>query len=68
MPSVINPDKLGHLGPVADAWALDQEVKQIRSRRIVRHSAGPPEPTVGDPAPIRHGKTQGPDSEELGPF
>ncbi|MBQ1119091.1 RNA polymerase sigma-70 factor [Streptomyces sp. B15] len=26
--SVINPDKLGHLGPVADAWALDREVKQ----------------------------------------
>ncbi|MFC8194381.1 RNA polymerase sigma-70 factor [Streptomyces sp. NPDC060006] len=28
--SVINPDKLGHLGPVADAWALDREVKQAR--------------------------------------
>lgn len=26
--SVINPDKLGHLGPVADAWAVDREVKQ----------------------------------------
>ncbi|MFH8465884.1 RNA polymerase sigma-70 factor [Streptomyces sp. NPDC017991] len=25
--SVINPDKLGHLGPVADAWAVDREVK-----------------------------------------
>jgi RNA polymerase sigma-70 factor, ECF subfamily len=23
--SVINPDKLGHLGPVADAWALARE-------------------------------------------
>ncbi|MCZ4125213.1 RNA polymerase sigma-70 factor [Streptomyces sp. H39-S7] len=30
--SVINPDKLGHLGPVADAWAVDEEVKQIRKR------------------------------------
>ncbi|MFE4450630.1 RNA polymerase sigma-70 factor [Streptomyces sp. NPDC056796] len=30
--SVINPDKLGHLGPVADAWAIDREVKQIRRR------------------------------------
>ncbi|MBQ1159049.1 RNA polymerase sigma-70 factor [Streptomyces sp. A73] len=30
--SVINPDKLGHLGPVADAWALDREVKQGRRR------------------------------------
>ncbi|UXY17934.1 RNA polymerase sigma-70 factor [Streptomyces cynarae] len=27
---VINPDKLGHLGPVADAWAIDREVKQAR--------------------------------------
>ncbi|MFD5063985.1 RNA polymerase sigma-70 factor [Streptomyces sp. NPDC058394] len=30
--SVINPDKLGHLGPVADAWAVDREVKQTRRR------------------------------------
>ncbi len=29
---VINPDKLGHLGPVADAWAIDREVKQARRR------------------------------------
>jgi RNA polymerase sigma-70 factor (ECF subfamily) len=28
--SVINPDKLGHVGPVADAWAIDREVKQTR--------------------------------------
>ncbi|GAB7028966.1 RNA polymerase sigma-70 factor [Streptomyces sp. NPDC021749] len=28
--SVINPDKLGHIGPVADAWALDREMKQTR--------------------------------------
>jgi hypothetical protein len=28
--SVINPDKLGRLGPVADAWAIDREVKQAR--------------------------------------
>ncbi|MGW1003683.1 RNA polymerase sigma-70 factor [Streptomyces sp. NPDC002520] len=27
---VINPDKLGHLGPVADAWAIDREVRQAR--------------------------------------
>ena len=25
--SVINPDKLEHLGPVADAWAVDQEYR-----------------------------------------
>lgn len=29
---VINPDKLGHLGPVADAWAIDREVKLARRR------------------------------------
>ena len=28
--SVINPDKLGHLGPVADAWAIAREVNQAR--------------------------------------
>ncbi|WP_330290666.1 RNA polymerase sigma-70 factor [Streptomyces sp. NBC_00576] len=31
--SVINPDKLGHLGPVADAWAVDREVRQARRQR-----------------------------------
>ncbi len=28
--SVSNPDKLGHVGPVADAWAVAREVKQAR--------------------------------------
>ena len=28
--SVVNPDKLGHMGPVADAWAIAREVKQAR--------------------------------------
>lgn len=28
--SVINPDKLRHLGPVADAWAVDREVRRAR--------------------------------------
>jgi RNA polymerase sigma-70 factor, ECF subfamily len=28
--AVANPDKLGHVGPVADAWALAREVKQAR--------------------------------------
>ncbi|OKJ74698.1 RNA polymerase subunit sigma-24 [Streptomyces sp. TSRI0107] len=31
--SVINPDKLSHLGPVADAWAIDQEVRRARRQR-----------------------------------
>jgi len=30
--SVLNPDKLGHLGPVADAWAVHREVIQARRR------------------------------------
>ncbi|MFF5128140.1 RNA polymerase sigma-70 factor [Streptomyces syringium] len=28
--SVSNPDKLGHLGPVADAWATNRELQQAR--------------------------------------
>jgi RNA polymerase sigma-70 factor (ECF subfamily) len=28
--AVVNPDKLTHLGPVADAWAVAREVKQAR--------------------------------------
>jgi RNA polymerase sigma-70 factor, ECF subfamily len=28
--AVVNPDKLGHVGPVADAWAIAREVKQAR--------------------------------------
>ncbi|CAL9669040.1 ECF RNA polymerase sigma factor SigJ [Streptomyces sp. enrichment culture] len=31
--SVINPDKLSHLGPVADAWAIDQEVRRARRQQ-----------------------------------
>jgi RNA polymerase sigma-70 factor (ECF subfamily) len=31
--SVVNPDKLGHVGPVADAWAIAREVKQARRTR-----------------------------------
>ena len=28
--TVINPDKLGHLGPVGDAWAVDREIRRAR--------------------------------------
>ncbi|MER6120539.1 RNA polymerase sigma-70 factor [Streptomyces sp. NPDC001743] len=31
--TVINPDKLGHLGPVADAWTVSDEVKRARHDR-----------------------------------
>jgi RNA polymerase sigma-70 factor (ECF subfamily) len=31
--SVVNPDKLGHVGPVADAWEFAREVKQARRLR-----------------------------------
>jgi RNA polymerase sigma-70 factor, ECF subfamily len=31
--SVNNPDKLRHLGPVADAWAINREVNQARRPR-----------------------------------
>jgi RNA polymerase sigma-70 factor (ECF subfamily) len=36
--SVVNPDKLGHLGSVADAWAVIGEAKQARRPRTAdRH-------------------------------
>jgi RNA polymerase sigma-70 factor, ECF subfamily len=28
--AVINPDKLGHVGPVADAWAVNREALHTR--------------------------------------
>ncbi|WEV26848.1 RNA polymerase sigma-70 factor [Streptomyces sp. 71268] len=31
--SVINPDKLGHLGPLADVWAIDGQVRRARRGR-----------------------------------
>jgi hypothetical protein len=31
--SLINPDKLGHLGPVADAWAVDREYRDVKRGR-----------------------------------
>ncbi|WP_330452524.1 MULTISPECIES: RNA polymerase sigma-70 factor [unclassified Streptomyces] len=30
--SILNPDKLGHLGPVADAWEANREVRALRKR------------------------------------
>jgi RNA polymerase sigma-70 factor (ECF subfamily) len=30
--AVINPDKLAHVGPVADAWEVAREVKEVRRR------------------------------------
>ncbi|MET7287723.1 RNA polymerase sigma-70 factor [Streptomyces sp. NPDC005573] len=33
--SVLNPDKLGHLGPVADAWAITREASRARPPRTV---------------------------------
>ena len=29
---VVNPDKLGHLGPVADAWAVHRQTQEARRR------------------------------------
>ena len=31
--SVVNPDKLGHMGPVGDAWAVAESLKQARRPR-----------------------------------
>jgi len=32
--AVVNPDKLGHVGPVADAWAWASEVKHARRPQV----------------------------------
>ncbi|MFI8005027.1 RNA polymerase sigma-70 factor [Streptomyces sp. NPDC086010] len=39
--TVINPDKLAHLGPVADAWALQDEVRAARRLTDRGWSASP---------------------------
>ena len=36
--SVINPDKLGHVGPVADAWLVTREANQARRPHFDRKS------------------------------
>ncbi|CAM5264389.1 sigma factor-like helix-turn-helix DNA-binding protein [Streptomyces aurantiogriseus] len=36
--SVINPDKLGHVGPVADAWAVVREARRARRPQVDRRS------------------------------
>ena len=36
--AVINPDKLGHVGPVADAWAVIREANQARRPSIDQKS------------------------------
>ncbi len=30
--AVTNPDKIDHIGPVADAWAIDREMKRAHKR------------------------------------
>jgi RNA polymerase sigma-70 factor, ECF subfamily len=42
--SVSNPDKLAHVGPVADAWALARELSRVR--RSPGAAGGPPAPPV----------------------
>jgi RNA polymerase sigma-70 factor (ECF subfamily) len=37
--TVLNPDKLGHIGPVADAWAVVHEANQVR-REEARRTPG----------------------------
>ena len=34
--SVINPDKLAHVGPVADAWAITREAQRARRAQITK--------------------------------
>jgi RNA polymerase sigma-70 factor (ECF subfamily) len=52
--AVINPDKLGHLGPVADAWAVVREANQARRRPMTGENSHEP-PAGGRPTPERPG-------------
>ncbi|MEW1913886.1 RNA polymerase sigma-70 factor [Kitasatospora sp. NPDC085895] len=54
--SVLNPDKLGHLGPVADAWTVVRETT-ARARRPAEQSDRPPDRAGGHPLrPDRGGR------------
>jgi RNA polymerase sigma-70 factor, ECF subfamily len=44
--TVLNPDKLTHLGPVADAWALNRAARALRQR--AGSPAGPGTPPAPD--------------------
>ncbi|MEV7192981.1 RNA polymerase sigma-70 factor [Streptomyces sp. NPDC093510] len=50
---VINPDKLGHLGPVADAWAVDRETRQLMRDRNRQRTRREPAGQAPIPAPTR---------------
>jgi RNA polymerase sigma-70 factor (ECF subfamily) len=54
--SVSNPDKLGHVGPVADAWAVAREVNQAR-----RPKDCPKEPTAQDSPGLTVPRAEHPD-------
>ncbi|MBV9795985.1 MAG: RNA polymerase sigma-70 factor [Actinobacteria bacterium] len=47
--AVSNPDKLGHLGPVADAWAVTRAAAQARPRPPRPPRPGVPRPGVPRP-------------------
>jgi RNA polymerase sigma-70 factor (ECF subfamily) len=46
--SVNNPDKLGHVGPLADAWAVAREASRARQRCRAEQTEGRPLRTVAD--------------------
>ncbi|MCZ4123396.1 RNA polymerase sigma-70 factor [Streptomyces sp. H39-S7] len=65
--TVSNPDKLGHVGPVADAWAVFREAQQAdrdahrpqESRRRSRQTVGPrPSDGAAQGAPSAHEPSQ----------
>lgn len=59
--SMNNPDKLGHVGPVADAWALLREVRQADAHGIRRRA-----PAVVAPPAVSPGTgTAGQGSESV---
>ncbi|MET7457241.1 RNA polymerase sigma-70 factor [Streptomyces sp. NPDC005574] len=51
--TVSNPDKLGHMGPVADAWAVMRETRQVRAEADwpaeLTEFTEPPSPELPEP-------------------
>ena len=41
MRAVVNPDKLGLVGPVRDAWAIAREVKQLLRHGLASDDRSP---------------------------
>ncbi|WP_078901765.1 RNA polymerase sigma-70 factor [Actinacidiphila yeochonensis] len=63
---VLNPEKLTHMGPVADAWAVARDVRRAR-RPAARHDGAPLDQAPREPGPqdVEHRDMEDRDVEHL---